>query len=248
VSSGAGLTINVAAGSYRLGNTLVNFTGSSGIAVASNTTNYVFFGSGGLTVRLPAFPTDESFIPLAVVTTSVTGVTGVTDRRISQSDTREHAVLQLLTPEYDKVTYQGDAADNVGTLSMSQDNMTHQNYYVWTTTRSTLQDYDIFVRVQVPQDFVRWKSGGGRNNVHLNYRSTSANASDNALDLSVFDTNGTPVSLSATSWATAQIDFLGTPTWQPGQEFLLKFHLSAKNGYQIQLGSVELNSTHLTGQ
>lgn len=255
VASGAGLSISVASGSYRLGSILTNYPGSSSVSVTANTTSYVFIGSGGLTVRTAAFPTDESFIPLAVVTTGATGVTAVADRRTLQSDTREHDQTTILTPEFDKAAYQADASDNVGQLTMTQDNITQRNYYLWTSSRPTLQDYDIFVRFTLPQDFVRWKSDGSTNPLQLSYRTTSANATDNKLDLSIYDTAGSPVTLSgsttnlaSTSWATTQIELLGTPIWTAGQEFLMKFHLSAKDSYQIHIGSLELRYTLLTGQ
>ena len=255
VTASTGLSIDVASGSYRLGNTIVNFGGSSGVAVSASATNYVFFGSGGLTVRTMTFPSDESFIPLAVVTTSSSAVTNVTDRRVLQSDTREADVTDMLTAEFDKATYQADASSNVGMLSMSQDNITKRNYYLWSSTMSSLQDYDIFVRYQLPQTFVRWKQDGSTNSLAVQYRSTSATSADNALDIAVYDTNGSPVSLSgsttnlaSTSWSTTEIEFLGNPTWTAGQEMLFKFHMSAKNSKQIHLGSVQMEYTTLQGQ
>ncbi len=255
VASGPGLTIMVGSGSYRLGNSIVNFGGTSGVPVSINSTSYVFFGSGGLIVRSATFPTDEAFIPLAIVTSSATEITNVTDRRVLQSDVREHDILKVLTPGFDKATFQGDASDNVGQLTTTADNITQQNYYLWTSSRPTLQDYDIFVRILLPQDFVRWKSDGGLHALELTYRSTSASAADNALDILVYDTNGTPVALSgttsglaSTSWTTTSIDFLNTPTWTAGQEFLVKLHMSAKNNYQTHIGSIKLRSTSLMGQ
>ncbi len=255
VSSGAGLSVSVASGSYRLGNSIVQFAGSSAVSVFANATNYIFFGSGGLTVRTSGFASQQSHIPVAVVLTNSSGIQSISDRRVLQSDTREHDVVTVLTPEFDKATYQGDGSDNVGRLTMAQDNTTKRNYYLWSSTRTTLQDYDIFVKVLVPQDFVRWKSNGMTNPVLIHYRSTTANASDNALDVTVYDTNGTPVTLSgtstglaSTSWTASTLSFMGTPTWTPGQEFLMKFHLSSKNASEIHVGSLELNYTSLTGQ
>ncbi len=255
VSAGAGLSVNVASGSYRLGNTIVNYGGITSFPVGASVTSYVFFGSGGLAANTVGFPADESFIPLALVQTSASAVTGVTDRRTMQSDIREHDVTDVLTAEFDKATYQGDATNNVGQLTTTQDNTTKRNYYLWTSTRTTLQDYDIFVRYQLPRTFVRWKDDALVNPLVLHYRSTSANAADNALDISVFDTNGTPVTLvgsttnlASTSWASTQIEFTGSPTWTPGGEILLKFHLSAKDSYQMHIGSLELRTQVLTGQ
>ncbi len=251
VTSSGGLSVSITSGNYRIGNAMVTYAGSNTVAVLPSVTNYIFFGSGGLTVRTASFPADESFIPLAAVVTSATNVTGVTDKRVLQTDTRQHDTVKILTPEFEKAIYKGDGSNNVGILSLSQDASTKQSYYLWTSSRSTLQDYDVFVHVLLPADFVGWKSGSLR----LTYRSLSASAAENALDLSVYDTSGAVVSVSgtatglaSTSWATTTINFVGSPTWTAGQEFVLKFHLSAKNASEIHLGSLELHSTELIGQ
>lgn len=188
-------------------------------------------------------------------TVSVTGDLTVTGRINGVDITQEHDVLAVLTPEFDKAVYKGDGADNVGQLTTTQDNATLRNHYLWTSSRPTLQDYDVLVRFLLPQDFVRWNADGGNKPLEFTYRSTTASASDNALDVSVYDTNGAAVSLSggatglaSASWATKQIDFTGAPAWTAGQEVLLKFHVSAKNANQMHLGSVELRYTALTGQ
>jgi len=68
----------------------------------------------------------------------------------------------------------------------------------------------------LPRDFVRWQTNG-ENPLHVDYRSTSASAADNKLDVFLYDTNGSPVTLSGSttnlasiSWAETQISFLGT--------------------------------------
>jgi hypothetical protein len=254
VTAGSSLTIAVASGSYRLGSAMTNYAGITNVSVTASATNYVFFGSGGLTVRTTSFPADESFIPLALVTTSSNAVTGVTDRRVLQTDTREHDVTETITPEFDKATYQGDATDNVGMLSLTQDNSSKRNYYLWMSEETTLQDYDIFVRFLLPRDFVRWKTDT-TTPLQVEYRSTSANSTENKLDISIYDTNGSPVTLSgpttnlaSIAWAQTPIEFLGNPTWTPGGEFLIKLHVSAKSSNQMHLGSLKLHYTALMGQ
>ncbi len=251
-SAAGGLTIDVAAGNYRLGNNVVEFAGASDYPVPPEAVSYVFFGSGGLTVRTMPFPTDESYIPVAVVTASIEEVTDVTDRRVAQSDTREQETKASITPEYDKATYQGDATDNIGMLSVSHDNISKRNYYLWTSEEATLQDYDILVRAMLPADFAGWKQGVAP--VSIEYRSTSASAANSAVDIALFDTNGTPVSLqspltglASTSWTTANALFAGSGTWTPGSEFLIKIHLSAKEDFQIHVGSIFLEYIRLGG-
>ncbi|OGG54052.1 hypothetical protein A3D11_01075 [Candidatus Peribacteria bacterium RIFCSPHIGHO2_02_FULL_49_16] len=243
VSSGGGLNLKVTAGAYSLSGTIVDFAGDSGISLTDNTTNYVFIGSGGMTVNTSGFPTDESFIRLAEVVTETGGVKTVTDRRVLNSDNREHTVEKDYHPEFEHAVYQGDATNNVGQLSVDHDNTNLHNFYIWESSRSTLQDYDIVLRATLSAEFVRWSTGS----LVVNYRSTSASSDDNQMDISVFDTNGSPVTITgdstnfaSTSWATTTLNFGGSPTWTAGQDFLIKFIMHAKDDKQMHLGGVTI--------
>lgn len=242
VSSGAGLTISVAEGDYRLKGTEVRYAGNSGIAVADGATNYVFFGSGGLTVRTSAFPTDESFIPLATVVTSGGAVTTITDRRIYSTDDRERTQEQILAPEFDGAAYKGDGSDNVGQLTVSNSGAAITNYYDWTSTRTTLQDYSIEMHLTVPQGFVSW----GDPALRVSYRSTSSDAASNKLSIQAYDTSGSLLTLSgsttnlvSTGWTSTNIEMTGG-RWTPGSSYLIEFKLFAKDNAHMQLGRVKV--------
>lgn len=251
--SGGGLNLQVSSGSYRLSGTAVDYDGGT-IVLTPSTINYVFFGSGGLTKTTLGFPTDESYIAIAEVETSAGGITVVRDRRQLSVDDRERDRTLTFTPSFEKAAYQGDGADNVGQLTVLHDNITLKNFYAWSSTRETLQDYDILLRIPVTEDFVRFQAGTV-NPLTLMYRSTSANAADNKLDIQIYDTNGVPVTLSgaatglsSTSWSTAQIEFTGTPTWTPGQDMLIRLKAYAKDTFQIHIGTLKLNITEMLGQ
>lgn len=246
-SSGGGLTLNVSAGSFRLNGIVTNYSGGT-ITLPPSATSVVFFGSGGLMSSLLGFPQDETAIPVAEVLTSPGAILSLTDRRILQSDDRARSAVVTFTPSYEKASYQGDGADNVGQLSVSTDNIALKNFYLWTSTRSTLQDYDIILKVPLPDDFTAWTADATTNPMTLGYRTTSAAAADAKLDLQVYDTNGIPVTLSGAttglsslSWAETPIEFTGSPTWTPGQEMLVRFKVSAKDTYQIHVGSLKLS-------
>ncbi|PIR52826.1 hypothetical protein COU76_04230 [Candidatus Peregrinibacteria bacterium CG10_big_fil_rev_8_21_14_0_10_49_10] len=247
VSSGAGLTVSIAGGSYRVNSAITNYDGSGSVNLSDQATNYLFFTSTGLTIG-SAFPTDKSFIPLASVTATGGSITSVADLRVLSSDDREHAVQQVFQPEYANTTFQGDATNNVGQLYAEHDNTSKNNYYLWTSSITSLQDYDVIVRIAVPVDYIRW----ARNPLSITYRSTSADTTNNKMDISVFDTNGSPVTLSGsttelanTSWTTSNIAFEGTPTWTPEQDFLIKFKLYAKDDFQMHLGALKMKHVEL---
>jgi hypothetical protein len=248
VSSGAGLTVSVGGGTFRLNGSVTNFAGQSNVVVANNATNYLFFGSGGLLVSTAGFPADESAIRLAEVQTTGGSVTSVTDRRILSSDDRERTVERFVHAEFPNASYQGDATNNVGQMKVSHDNITKRNFYAWTSTRDILQDYDIFVRVTLPSDFVGWVD----NPLRFSYRSTSDDTANNRLDITVYDTNGAPVTLSgsavnlaSTAWAGREVEFMDGATWTPGQDMLLKFTVSARQNFQIHVGSFRLQHREL---
>lgn len=248
VSSGAGLAVIINAGSYRLNGSITNFTGSSSVTLTNNTTNYVFFGSGGLKVSSGGFPSDESVIRLAQVVTSGGAITAVSDRRVTSSDDRERTVEEFLHAAFSRAAYKADGSSNVGQLSVSHDSTTKRNYYLWTSTRSTLQDYDVYLRVSLGSDFVGWVD----NPLQVTYRTSSGSTSANTLGIAVYDTAGTAVTLSGSvtslasaTWATTQMEFTGTPTFTAGQDILIKFTMAAKSNAEVHLAEVKIQQREL---
>lgn len=247
VSSGAGLNITINAGSYRLNGSVTNYGGSS-TTVSNNASNYVFFGSGGLAVSTIGFPSDESVIRLAQVVTSGGAITSVSDRRVTSSDDRERTVEDFLHAAFSRVALKADGSNNVGQLSVSHDATSKRNYYLWTSTRSTLQDYDVYVRVSLGSDFVGWVD----NPLQVTYRTSSGSTSANTLGVAVYDTAGNAVTLSgsttslaSTSWATTQVEFSGAPTFTAGQDILIKFTLAAKSNAEVHLASMKVQMREL---
>ncbi|MCA9370805.1 MAG: hypothetical protein KC680_02485 [Candidatus Peregrinibacteria bacterium] len=248
VSSGAGLSVNISAGDYRLNGNVTQYSGNSNQAVTDDTTNYVFIGSGGLTIRTSGFPTDEAFIRLATVVTSGGAIQTISDRRVFNSDDRERTIVRTYAPEYDGSSIQADGSNNVGQLSVTNSGAAVTNHYVWTSTRSSLQDYDIVVQSEVPTAFVRWDSTP----LSIRYRTTSAADTSAKLDIEVYDTAGNQVTLggsysalNSTEWTTADITFSGTPTWNTGSGFLIKVRPFAKDSEKVQIGHLKLRYVEL---
>lgn len=252
VSSGAGLTIDVARGDYRLGGVVTQYGGVNDQAVTNNATNYVYFSSGGLTINTTGFPTDSAVIPLATVVTSGGSVNSVTDRRVFNTNNSQRTIAKIYEPQYEGAAFQGDGTNNVGQLMLSHSGGVLRNYYQWTSTRSTLQDYAIILRVPVSADFVRW----GGTPLSLVYRVTVSETASNALSFQVFDTAGAAVTLTGsgttniggTDWTTATWGFAGTPTWTAGGEMLLKITLAAKDNAAVQVGPLTVRYTDMLSE
>lgn len=246
-SSGGGLTINITGGSYRIDGHISTFAGQTGVAVTGNTTNYVFLGSGGLKVYTTGFPTDESYIALAEVATNAGAVTNIDDIRPLISDDRTHTVKAVLHPEYPGASYVEDGTDNTGQLSIQKDGSSLYNYYQWTSSRTSLQDYQVSLRYTLPDDFVRFGSG-----IYVTYRSSTGNTADNQLDIAAFDTAGNAMTLGGsatdlanTSWTTTALTVGGSPVLTPGQEIVVVLTLSAMSNNQIHLGDIEIVTVSL---
>lgn len=246
-TNGGGLSLLVAGGSYRLNNTVVNFAGAS-IAMNPSTTNYVFFGSGGLTKNSTGFPSDETYVPVAEVVTGAGTISSISDRRIMNNDTREHTVSLKFNPAFDKVSFQADGTNNVGQLTLLHDDINLKNYYRWTSTQSTLQDYDLLVHIALSPSFVRWLQTTTENPISFTYRTSSASALNNKIDIQIYDTSGVPITLSGsvsdlanTNWTTSEIEFTGVPTWTAGQDMMVRIRGFAKDNFEAQISSLKLN-------
>lgn len=173
---------------------------------------------------------------------TLTGLVNGVDVTALASGTGAENMVDILHPSYEGASYQGDGSENVGQLSVVHDAAGKQNSYVWTSTRPTLQDYDIVLKVSLPADFIRWQSSGS---LIISYRSTDATIANNALDVRLSDTNGNPVTLTGSlslahaTWRTSSF-VVDQGTWTPGKDLLLKLTVKARNQAQIHLGAVQL--------
>lgn len=152
-------------------------------------------------------------------------------------------------PEYNDSVIQPDGTGNKGkieTLFIDNDGIpgnANINYYVWSTTQLGLQDMDIVIRAKLPEGFVSWQAIP----VTFNYRTLTALAADNQVDISIEDTAGNPVTLTGGSglvsntFTTTNITFGGAPVWTAGQPITIKIKLTAKNSGAAYAGLLKLN-------
>ncbi|MBT5236899.1 hypothetical protein HOL63_00835 [Candidatus Peregrinibacteria bacterium] len=251
VSSGTTLAVNISAGDYRINGAVTQYSGNSNQTVVDEATNYVFMGSGGLTIQTSGFPTDESFIRLATVVATGGAITTITDRRVFNSDDRESTIVRTYAPDYEGAAYEADGTQNTGQLHVSSSGAAVGNHYVWTSTRDSLQDYDIVVHSEIPSDFVRWDA----NPLSIRYRTTSGSIAYAKSDIEVYDTAGVQVTLTGdssdltnTEWTVADIGFSGAPTWTTGSGFLIKIRPFAKDSQEVQLGHLKIRYTELKAE
>lgn len=160
-----------------------------------------------------------------------------------------YSQTSVYEPEYEDSTYQGDGSNNNGTLQIFYEDVDgapgndNYNNYKWSSNQTSLQDFDIIARVQVPEGFTSLQATP----LTFVYKTDTASASDNIVDIMVEDTDGNAVtltgatSLTSTSFTTASITFTGAPTFTAGQQFTVKIKLSAKNTGAAYAGRLTFN-------
>ncbi len=153
----------------------------------------------------------------------------------------------FLAPVYPHATYHDDGSNNVGRLSYDFDSANVENYYRWQTRKAAMQDYDIKVRVKVPEDFSAWDT----NPLEFKYRTNTVNTADNVIDFSMQDTTDAAVTMTnntglvsstAGQWVeSTNMTIGGTPTFNPGDWFTVTIKLSATQNDWADAGSLVFN-------
>ncbi|MFA6523030.1 MAG: hypothetical protein WCS85_01545 [Candidatus Peribacteraceae bacterium] len=152
----------------------------------------------------------------------------------------------FLSPEYPHAVYFGSGANNIGQLSNSYDATNKENYYHWTSTKATLQDYWTIVRVRIPNNFSVWDAAGP---ITVRYRTADASDAVNYVNIKLLDTTGAAVALtggdtlsSANTWTTATItgpEAAGTYTKDGYITLLIK--LATTSAGSADIGWIQLN-------
>ncbi len=152
----------------------------------------------------------------------------------------------FLSPLYPHTSYYGDGSNNVGRLTYYFDAANIENAYRWETTRSTAQDYDIKVRIQLPDNFSSWDA----NPIEFKYRTDTTTAADNQLDFTMQDTADASVTMSnntglvssvAGSWIESTNMTISGGTFNPGDWLTITLKVSADNSGGAEAGSIVLN-------
>ncbi|MEQ1849243.1 MAG: hypothetical protein ABL890_01495 [Candidatus Peribacteraceae bacterium] len=113
-----------------------------------------------------------------------------------------------LHPEYPNAIYFASGSTSVGQMTLSGGTTALDNTYVWTSSRSTLQDYWVSVRLRLPDNFSSWDP---TKPIEFRYKTGVASAANNHVTVRMRDTAGALVTLTSgdglanTAWTTASI-------------------------------------------
>lgn len=160
--------------------------------------------AGSWTFTLPADDGNSS----QVLVTDGSGVTSWgTVSGVGSKTTR-------IFPEYPGAIITPDGASNTG--YMTSDVELHgnykYNYYQWESSEATLQDYDIYVKWQVPDDFTGFQTGTN-DALLIDMATEAANSTDNKIDVRIYeDGSATPASSDSGNYSSVAGD------WHTDQE------------------------------
>ncbi len=156
-------------------------------------------------------------------------------------------LIMSMHPEYPNAVYFSSGASYIGQLYGSGGTAGLENSYVWTSTRGTLQDYWISVRVRIPDNFSSWDA---MKPIEFRYKTGTSTAANNHLTVRLKDTAGANVTLTnggnlnSTTWATANITGpQAGGTWTPKGYATIYVKLAADStaGANAAAGFINLN-------
>lgn len=135
---------------------------------------------------------------------------------------------------------------NTGTLATTHivSGNDRRNIYEWDSGEATLQDYDVVVRVRIPDEFSAW----GTTAITLNFVTETAVATDNAVSLYVYR-DGQTDSVSDTdnaassggTWDTITVAGSSLSAWLAGEDMVIQLRLFSKNNNYARIGDIEID-------
>lgn len=156
-------------------------------------------------------------------------------------------LIMSMHPEYPNAVYFSSGSSYIGQMYGSGGTAGLENSYVWSSTRATLQDYWISVRVRIPDNFSAWDPVKP---IEFRYKTGVASAANNHLTVRLKDTAGANVTLTnggglaSTTWATANItgpQAGGTWTPQGYATIYVKLAANSTAGANAAAGFINLN-------
>jgi parallel beta-helix repeat protein len=210
-------------------------TGTTGnFLVQNNSSNALFSVAGNGTIEIG---TANNGI-------SLSGSGGTTTGSFTLKGTARNTKKIRLHAEYPSVVLTPDGSNNTGTMTSGYDNTSsaRMNYYNWTTTQGTNQDYDIVVQIPLPTDFDGWASNP------LSITGYTTDTTNGTISLEARDSadsqicNFVAVTPGSTNTWTANTTgcTLSTGTYTAGDYITLRIRLQAPTSGNTRVGNIVL--------
>ena len=165
----------------------------------TNSTNYFQIQNAS---GIPLLTADTTNMQIIIGNTT-NGVAISAANGITLYGTAQHNKSIILTPEYaGAVLDSGGAANDVGTMSSGFDSAKRESYYLWTTSQTTNQQYDIVVQIPLPSGFSTWAS-----TTPISIDVKTSDTTNGTVTADLIDTNGT------TDWTNCSLTPSSSGTW-----------------------------------
>ncbi len=152
----------------------------------------------------------------------------------------------ILSPRYPKSALEGDGTDNHGSMYEEVETVLGLNKQIlrWDTKQSDMQDYDILVRYQLPENFKEFKPS---NNMVLEYR-TSGTSSDAKIDVTLEKEglagdflSSSGIGLTSNTWNSRDFTIASGASWVAGDIIWIKIKMQAKTGFETAVADIKFN-------
>lgn len=153
----------------------------------------------------------------------------------------------VLSAEYSGAILYADGSENNGRMisdAVETDGI-FKNYYEWVSDRETLQDYDILVRITLPNDFMGWNEDA----ISLDIMTeNSASNTNNKVDISLLGNSGVDaqvvdgISKLPSNWERVTIKGTDIDSCNKANDTCtLKISMYSKEDYFVRVGDITLN-------
>ncbi len=150
-----------------------------------------------------------------------------------------------LVPEYPGGVISADGSNNNGTLTSDYDGTNVHNYYSWSNSTGSLNDYDIIVRTAIPSEYASgfgtfkiWAYGNSTNTANNNIQVTVRDAAGTACASSVSVLPGT-----ATTWVEQTVTLSGC-TFAANDLIVVSVKMSSLSNNAVRIGEISYQYTN----
>lgn len=150
----------------------------------------------------------------------------------------------VISAEYAGAVMMGDGTNNTGFMTSDNTGSGNgwMNYYEWGSLEASQQDYDVIVRIHLPEDFKAWDN----NAIVIDYLTSTANSQ---LDIDIRQEDDTQIDFlsslnSSNTWSTATFTAAEVVNWTAGETVVIILKMSTFGvGNKVQIGDITLNYT-----
>ena len=152
-----------------------------------------------------------------------------------------------LSAEYPGAVLSADGTSNVGVMTSDSEGTASNsmNYYEWSSSETSLNDYDVRVRFTLPNDFYSWSTGG----ITFNFVTEATGTTNNKLDFYVYLESSATVDGSSTGQASSSAGVWKTTTIAgsglnectgAGTTCMLIIKMSSVNDSYARVGDIDI--------